>query len=165
MLNTVCFKYIVGITVALGILFQPALSYAWTGHRDHRYPYQDRREFGMMIDLVPHNSRLIMVGGSRYYYDGAYYAPASNGYILVAPPVGAMAPLKSLPPVPVMVSVLTDDAPPVFSTVPAPARRLLKLDTSSSKAPSAAIVTRLCELSEPAPVSRSVPSLIVVPPV
>lgn len=96
MLNTVFFKFIVGITVALGILFQPALSYAWTGHRDHRYPYHDRREFGMMIDLVPHNSRLIMVGGSRYYYDGAYYTPARNGYILVAPPVGAIIPM--LPP-------------------------------------------------------------------
>jgi uncharacterized protein YcfJ len=91
------FKISVLFIGALIILFQPTLSYARDDHggrfdrRDHFYRYQDHPRFGVSIDLISNDYVPVVAGGaSYYYYDGLYYTPAGNAYVLVTPPVGAI---------------------------------------------------------------------------
>jgi|GEM_PF-627191 len=95
-------KMIVLIIGALIVLFRPTLSYA-DDHRDHFdrgdhfYRYHDHPRFGVSIDFISRDYVPVVAGSANYYYyDGLYYAPAGNAYVLVAPPIGAIVP--AIPP-------------------------------------------------------------------
>jgi hypothetical protein len=100
MVRNVNLKMAVLIIGVLVILYRPSSSYAWDDHRGHNdryYHYHDHPGFGMRIDFVSNDYVPVMAGGMRYYYyDGLYYAPAGNEYVLVAPPEGAYVP--AIPP-------------------------------------------------------------------
>jgi hypothetical protein len=47
----------------------------------------------MHINLISNEYVPVYTGGSRYYYyDGLYYTPAGNRYVLMTPPIGAIVP-------------------------------------------------------------------------
>ena len=86
-------KTIILVITAGILLCSPALSYAWEGGRDHSYRYHDQPRFGMSIDFISNDYIPVVASGTRYYYDeGLYYYPSTHGYVLVAPPVGAIVP-------------------------------------------------------------------------
>ncbi len=109
------FKRIVFVAGALIFVFQPTLSYArGDDHHDrfdrhgHDYHYQDHPQFGMRINLISHDYVPVVVGRARYYYyDGLYYTPAGNEYILMSPPIGAIVP--AIPPdyMPIIINGVT----------------------------------------------------------
>jgi len=52
---------------------------------------------GMLVEVLPFGYIPIYAGGTTYYYyDGVYYEPTLSGYVVVAPPLGAIVPV--LPP-------------------------------------------------------------------
>ena len=108
MLDKTNSRKIIFILGVIFMLFRPTLSYAWEGQHDRYYHYHDHPRFGMRIELISNDYVPVVVGGARYYYyDGLYYTPAGNAYVLVAPPVGATVP--ALPPDyrPIMINGVT----------------------------------------------------------
>jgi hypothetical protein len=64
--------------------------------RGHSY-YWSRFHPGLAFSVLPPGYVQIGVGGTPYYYnEGVYYEPAPTGYVVVAPPLGAVVP--ELPP-------------------------------------------------------------------
>ena len=73
----------------------------WPGHREFRdmrchhdrmYPAR-----GQYIRVLPPRHRIVVYGGSSYYfYDGAWYRPSGPNFMIVAPPIGLVVPF--LPP-------------------------------------------------------------------
>ena len=48
---------------------------------------------GMIINTLPPDYSQVNVSGNPYYYDqGVYYQPGQSGYVVVAPPLGAVVP-------------------------------------------------------------------------
>jgi hypothetical protein len=48
---------------------------------------------GVFLNVLPPGYFQFSIGGAPYYYyGGVYYAPQQNGYMVVAPPVGAVVP-------------------------------------------------------------------------
>lgn len=61
-------------------------------HHDRFYPSR-----GEVIRVLPRDHRVVVYGGSRYYfYGGAWYRPHGPSFVVVAPPIGLFIPL--LPP-------------------------------------------------------------------
>lgn len=61
-------------------------SYFWSGYHP-----------GLFFNVLPPGYFSFSFGGTPYYYDqGVYYQPQANGYVVVAPPIGAVVP--ALPP-------------------------------------------------------------------
>lgn len=59
---------------------------------------------GVAVAAPPRGYRTVYVGSAPYaYYGGTFYQPASSGYVVVAPPVGAVVPM--LPPGAVVTTV------------------------------------------------------------
>ncbi|MBF0532651.1 MAG: hypothetical protein HQL23_06070 [Candidatus Omnitrophica bacterium] len=84
--------------VIFSLICAPLASYAWGDeHRGGHYRYHDHPRFGMRIEMISHEDVPVFVGGTRYYYyDGLYYAPSQNAYVVVSPPIGAVVP--AIPP-------------------------------------------------------------------
>lgn len=52
---------------------------------------------GMFINVLPPDYFQFSIGGAPFYYDqGVYYQPEAGGYVVAAPPIGAVVP--TLPP-------------------------------------------------------------------
>jgi hypothetical protein len=63
----------------------------------HFYRYHEHPHFGLHLGYIPDGYFTVWVGGTRYfYYDGLYYVRTEDGYMLVAPPVGAY--VSAIPP-------------------------------------------------------------------
>jgi len=51
----------------------------------------------MVVNVLPSQYSQISVGGTPYYYDqGVYYESGPAGYVVVAPPIGAI--VAAVPP-------------------------------------------------------------------
>ncbi|MEI8011130.1 MAG: DUF6515 family protein [Candidatus Omnitrophota bacterium] len=106
-----CVRIIIIFSVMM-IFLQPTLSFAqWHGREDRHdryYHYHDRPRFGMRMEVLPYDYVVITAGGARYsYYDGGYYAPTRNGYVLVEPPIGALVPVIPAEYRPVIINGVT----------------------------------------------------------
>jgi len=82
----------------------------YTYHHFYAFPYRPYsfgpawHPLGFFLNVVAATATIIAINNIEYRYDaGVFYAPANNGYQVVAPPIGAIVP--SLPPdnVPVQV--------------------------------------------------------------
>jgi hypothetical protein len=61
-------------------------------HHNHYYPPR-----GYRFSALPHNPRLIVHGGQRFYFSaGVWYRPVEGRYVVVRPPIGIFVPF--LPP-------------------------------------------------------------------
>ncbi len=104
MVDNANLKKVVFIIGVMAVLFRPVLSYAWMDDRhdrhdrhDGHYRYHEHPRYGMRIEVISNDYVPVIVSGANYYYyDGLYYAPTANGYVIIAPPVGAIVP--AIPP-------------------------------------------------------------------
>jgi hypothetical protein len=61
-------------------------------HHDHYYPSR-----GLYVNILPPRHRIVVFGGTRYYFfDGVWYRPRGGRFLIVAPPIGLVVPF--LPP-------------------------------------------------------------------
>jgi len=76
----------IGLLIAGVLLTQVPIASADSRH--------GRREYGHVIHRIPRDFRPIKVGRESFFYgDGFFYRYTPRGYILVAPPVGAIVPI------------------------------------------------------------------------
>jgi hypothetical protein len=61
---------------------------------DRRNSYQwSHFHRGMQVNVLPQGYFQLYAGGQPYYYyDGIYYQPQASGYVVAAPPIGAVVP-------------------------------------------------------------------------
>jgi hypothetical protein len=60
----------------------------WDGAHGHGHAYPVP---GWRVHAMPQHSRVVFYGGVRYgYYDGVWYSPGPNGYLVVRPPYGVV---------------------------------------------------------------------------
>jgi hypothetical protein len=72
----------------------------WDGAHGHGRAYPVP---GWRVRALPSHSRVVFYGGVRYgFYDGTWYSPGPNGYLVVRPPYGVV-----VGELPVFASVLT----------------------------------------------------------
>ena len=94
------FKKIVAVVLGVILVLFPSLSYAQGRGRDdfrHNYRYHEHPRSGLRVEFITRDYSPVFVRGARYYYyDGLYYEPVGNTYVLVNPPVGAI--VRSIPP-------------------------------------------------------------------
>jgi hypothetical protein len=89
------------VLCVLAIALPPSVSYARGRGSDrsdfHHYRYYDHPRFGLSINYISPDYSMVLARGTRYYYyDGLYYAPQGNVYVLTQPPLGAV--VRSIPP-------------------------------------------------------------------
>ncbi|MGE5307797.1 MAG: DUF6515 family protein [Deltaproteobacteria bacterium] len=93
------------------IALQPCVSYARDSQYDRHtryYRYHDRPRYGARIEFISNEYRPVTARGMRYYYyDGLYYAPGTQGYVLVEPPEGAVVPAIPFEYRPVIINGVT----------------------------------------------------------
>lgn len=84
-------------TLFLALMFQATSSFAWG--RDERRPYYSPHyvPHGRYVPSLPFECARLIVGGLEYWYwEGMYYRMASDRYVVVAAPVGAV--VTTIPP-------------------------------------------------------------------
>lgn len=60
----------------------------WDGAHGHAHAYPVP---GWRVHALPQRSRVVFYGGVRYgFYDGTWYSPGPNGYLVVRPPYGVV---------------------------------------------------------------------------
>jgi hypothetical protein len=79
----------IAVFISLALLAQPTQALAWGGHDHHdSYHYP---QYGRSSWWLPAAFATLAIAGMTYYYSqGVYYRRAPHGYVVVAPPEGAV---------------------------------------------------------------------------